>query len=91
MICLKKAFSTDWGRLIKTLERNMILLKNPEYSKRRSQLLAEKILKSISSAVYLSQHLLFSELTQPIKRTQKVNKDLTPSDITSKILMSKIT
>ena len=51
-----------------------------EYSKRRSQLLAEKILKSISSAVYLSQHLLFSELTQPIKRTQKVNKDLTPSD-----------
>ena len=46
-----------------------------------SQLLAEKIIKSISSAVYLSQHLLFSELTQRIKRTQKVNKDLTPSAI----------
>ena len=52
-----------------------------EYSKRRSQLLAEMILKSISSAVHLSQHLLFSELTQPLKRTQKVNKDLTPSGI----------
>ena len=54
--------------------------KVPEYSKPRSQLLAEKILKSISSAVYLSQHLLFSELTQPFERTQKVNKGLTPSE-----------
>ena len=43
-------------------------------------IITEKILKSISSAVYLSQHLLFSELTQPFERTQKVNKDLTPSD-----------
>ena len=54
---------------------------NFNFKVRRSQLLAEKILKSISSAVYLSQHLLFSELTQPIKRTQKVNKDLTPSGV----------
>ena len=32
------------------------------------------------SAVSLSQHLLFSELTQPCLRSQKVNKELTPSD-----------
>ena len=42
-------------------------------------IITEKILKSISSAVYLSQHLLFSELTQPVLRSQKVNKNLTPS------------
>ena len=32
------------------------------------------------SEVSLSQHLLFSELTQPCLRSQKVNKELTPSD-----------
>ena len=36
--------------LFRGLEQNLL---NPEYSKHRSQLLAEKILKSISSAVYL--------------------------------------
>ena len=43
-------------------------------------IVTEKILKSIFSAVYLSiAKLLFSEVTQPVLRSQNVNKDLTPS------------
>ena len=74
-----------------TLERIPSYRKNnitgSDDGKRTFSTITEKIQKSIYSAVYLSQHLLFSALTQPIKRTQKVNKDLTPSD--SKIFLSR--
>ena len=53
----------------------------PDDGKRTFSTITEKIQKWISSAVYQTQHLLFSALTQPIKRTQKVNKGLPSSDM----------
>ena len=47
--------------------------------KHKLSVITENLQKSKISAVSLSQHLLFSELSQPYWRSQKVNKDLTPS------------
>ena len=51
----------------------------PDGGKWTFSIITEKVLISIFSALYLSQHLLFSEVTQPFERNQKVNKGLTPS------------
>ena len=62
-----------------SVNRDIIFRFAPDGGKWTFSIITEKILKSIFSALYLSQHLLFSEVTQPFERNQKVNKDLTPS------------
>ena len=66
---------------------NSQCLKYSYSGKRNFSTITEDLQKCKISAVSLSRHLLFSELTQPYWRSQKVNKDLTPSGNIDKLFI----